>query len=233
MLGEAIPRPALVLQPAGIPDAAADAAAAPPLDASSADAAGPPAPTDGSRGVRALLSSCDGSSMLTASTDMVLRSQGLRLFGTAPSTLSEPASRRSAAGGRGCRRAATTASPSAAARTARRSRPRPRACCPRALSCSRRRRRLTAREVCAWERRSARDSHASNVAPVGGGASEADGGGTATPLPSSHTPAGEAGPLGGGSGECHAAITALVYCATQQPGLLIAGSLDGIVHVWR
>ena len=42
-----------------------------------------------------------------------------------------------------------------------------------------------------------------------------------------------AGPLGGGSGECHAAITALVYCATQQPGLLIAGSLDGIVHVWR
>ena len=32
---------------------------------------------------------------------------------------------------------------------------------------------------------------------------------------------------------CHAAVTSAVYCPAPQPGLLVAGSLDGIVRVWR
>ena len=32
---------------------------------------------------------------------------------------------------------------------------------------------------------------------------------------------------------CTAAVMSAVYCAAPQPGLLLAGSLDGTLRVWR
>ena len=37
----------------------------------------------------------------------------------------------------------------------------------------------------------------------------------------------------GGVSECRAALTSAVFCPTLAPGMLLAGSLDGAVSVWR
>jgi len=44
---------------------------------------------------------------------------------------------------------------------------------------------------------------------------------------------GEAAEGLGGGGDCHAAVTSAVWSGAHAPGLLLAGSLDGIIHVWR
>ena len=37
----------------------------------------------------------------------------------------------------------------------------------------------------------------------------------------------------GGNSECRAALTSAAFCPTLAPGVLVAGSLDGTVSVWR